>query len=84
MGGFDSVGYFSSNKQLDTLRKTRQQVAPLHSRRCYVRVAVLNNFIRAKGKFDGYTHLGTAEWRESETKQGMLIALMHKRRSQAA
>lgn len=84
MGGFDSIGYFSGNKQLDTLKKTQQQPEPLHLRRCYVRASILNDFICAKGKFDGYTHLSTAERGKSETNQWTRTALVHKRRSNAS
>uniref|UniRef100_A0A8C3K1D9 BTB domain-containing protein n=1 Tax=Calidris pygmaea TaxID=425635 RepID=A0A8C3K1D9_9CHAR len=84
VGGFDSSDYFSSVKRFDPLKKTWQQVAPMHSRRCYVSVAVLNNFLYAMGGFDGHTRLNTAERYQPETNQWTLIAPMHEQRSDAS
>ncbi|KAM6368932.1 kelch-like protein 10 [Pluvialis apricaria] len=84
VGGFDSTDYFSSVKRFDPVKKTWQQVAPMHSRRCYVSVAVLNNLLYAMGGFDGHTRLSTAERYEPETNQWALIAPMHERRSDAS
>lgn len=84
IGGFDSVDYFNSVKRFDPLQKTWQQVAPMHSRRCYVSVTVLNEYIYAMGGFDGYMRLNTAERYEPETNQWTLIAPMHEQRSDAS
>ncbi|NWY55656.1 KLH10 protein, partial [Chionis minor] len=84
VGGFDSTDYFSSVKRFDPLKKTWQQVAPMHSRRCYVSVTVLNNLLYAMGGFDGHARLNTAERYEPETNQWALIAPMHERRSDAS
>ncbi|GAB0199093.1 kelch-like protein 10 [Grus japonensis] len=84
IGGFDSVDYFNSVKRFDPLKKTWQQVAPMHSRRCYISVTILNNFIYAMGGFDGYMRLNTAERYEPETNQWTLIAPMHEQRSDAS
>ncbi|NXF34498.1 KLH10 protein, partial [Nyctibius bracteatus] len=84
MGGFDSMDYFNSVKRFDPLKKTWQQVAPMHARRCYVSVTVLNNFIYAMGGYDGYTRLNTAERYEPETNQWTLIASMNEQRSDAS
>lgn len=65
------------------MKKTWHQVAPMHSRRCYVSVTVLNDFIYAMGGFDGYTRLNTAERYEPQTNQWTLIAPMHEQRSDA-
>ncbi|CAO2645340.1 Kelch-like protein 10 [Lemmus lemmus] len=56
----------------------------MHSRRCYVSVTVLSNFIYAMGGFDGYVRLNTAERYEPETNQWTLIAPMHEQRSDAS
>ncbi|XP_038635478.1 kelch-like protein 10 [Scyliorhinus canicula] len=84
IGGFDSVDYFNSVKRFDPVKKTWQQVAPMHSRRCYVSVTVLDSFIYAMGGFDGYVRLNTAERYEPETNQWTLIAPMHEQRSDAS
>ncbi|NXV81729.1 KLH10 protein, partial [Atlantisia rogersi] len=83
IGGFDSMDYFNSVKRFDPLKKTWQQVAPMHARRCYVSVTILNDCIYAMGGFDGYTRLNTAERYEPETNQWTLIAPMHEQRSDA-
>ena len=79
-----SVDYFNSVKRFDPVKKTWHQVAPMHSRRCYVSVTVLSNFIYAMGGFDGYVRLNTAERYEPETNQWTLIAPMHEQRSDAS
>ncbi|CAH2299992.1 kelch 10 [Pelobates cultripes] len=84
IGGFDSVDYFNSVKRFDPVSKTWHQVAPMHSRRCYVSVGVLDNFIYAMGGFDGYVRLNTAERYQPETNQWTLIAPMHEQRSDAS
>ncbi|NWS63519.1 KLH10 protein, partial [Chunga burmeisteri] len=84
IGGFDGMDYFNSVKRFDPLKKTWQQVAPMHSRRCYISVAVLDNVIYAMGGFDGYVRLNTAERYEPETNQWTLIAPMHEQRSDAS
>ncbi|NXC18266.1 KLH10 protein, partial [Corythaeola cristata] len=84
IGGFDSTNYFNSVKRFHPLQKTWQQVAPMHSQRCYVSVTVLNNSIYAMGGFDGRTRLRTAERYEPETNQWTLIASMHEERSDAS
>ncbi|NXX98372.1 KLH10 protein, partial [Centropus bengalensis] len=84
IGGFDSMDYFNRVKRFDPFQKTWQQVAPMHSRRCYVSVAVLHDFIYAMGGFDGYTRLNTAERYEPETNQWTLIAPMHEQRSDSS
>ncbi|KAM6295616.1 kelch-like protein 10 [Aegotheles albertisi] len=83
IGGFDSVDYFNSVKRFDLLQKMWQQVAPMHSQRCYVSVAVLHDFIYAMGGFDGHSRLSTVERYEPEANQWTLIAPMHEQRSDA-
>ncbi|KAM9214926.1 kelch-like protein 10 [Leptosomus discolor] len=84
IGGFDGVEYFSSVKRFDPLRKTWREVAPMHSRRCFISIAVLNDHIYAIGGFDGELRLGTAERYEPATNQWTLIAPMHEQRSDAS
>ncbi|XP_075273516.1 kelch-like protein 10 [Opisthocomus hoazin] len=84
IGGSDSMDYFSSVKRFDLLSKTWQQVAPMHSRRCCISIAVLNDTIYAMGGFDGHMRLNTAEQYEPETNQWTLIATMHEQRSDAS
>ncbi|KAM9368980.1 kelch-like protein 10 [Phaethornis superciliosus] len=84
IGGFDSVDYFNSVKRFDLLRRTWQEVAPMHSQRCYISVAVLHGFIYAMGGYDGQTRLNTAERYQPETNQWTRIASMHDQRSDAS
>ncbi|XP_064001749.1 kelch-like protein 10 [Pogoniulus pusillus] len=84
IGGFDSVDCSSSVKRLDLLKKTWQEVAPMHYKRCYVSVAVLNNVIYAMGGFDGHVRLNTAERYHPESNQWTMIAPMHEQRSDAS
>lgn len=84
IGGFDGTAAFNIVNRFDPLQKTWQQVAPMHSRRCYVSVTVVDNFIYAMGGFDGYMWLNTAERYDPDTNQWTLIASMHEQRSDAS
>ncbi|XP_061199242.1 kelch-like protein 10 [Neopsephotus bourkii] len=84
VGGFDGMQFLNSVKRFDPLRKTWHQVAPMHSRRCYVSVAILDGFIYAMGGFDGHTRLNTAERYEPETNQWTLVTPMEEQRSDAS
>ncbi|XP_027601012.1 calicin [Pipra filicauda] len=83
IGGFDGTDYLDIVKRFDPLQKTWQQVAPMHSRRRYVSVTVVDNFIYAMGGFDGSIELNTAERYDPDTNQWTLITPMHERRSDA-
>ncbi|XP_063794909.1 kelch-like protein 10 [Pseudophryne corroboree] len=84
IGGFDSMDYFNSVKRFDPLKKTWQEVAPMHSKRCYVSITVFDNHIYAMGGYDGYVRLNTAECYEPESNQWTMIAPMHEQRSDAS
>ncbi|XP_009992503.1 PREDICTED: kelch-like protein 10 [Chaetura pelagica] len=84
IGGFDSVGYYSSVKRFDPRKKTWQQVAPMHSQRCYISVTTLHDSIYAMGGYNGNTRLDTAERYEPESNQWTLIASMNDQRSDAS
>ncbi|XP_075720075.1 kelch-like protein 10 isoform X1 [Rhinoderma darwinii] len=84
IGGFDSVDYFNNVKCFNPVKKTWQQVAPMHSKRCYVSVTILDENIYAMGGFDGHFRLNTAERYEPETNQWSLIAPMNERRSDSS
>ncbi|XP_039608820.1 kelch-like protein 10 [Polypterus senegalus] len=84
IGGCDRVKYYNRVCRFDPVRKVWQEVAPTHSRRCYISVVVLNNFIYAMGGFDGLNRLSTAEKYNSETNQWTLLSSMNERRSDAS
>ncbi|NXJ85869.1 KLH10 protein, partial [Trogon melanurus] len=84
VGGFDGVDCISRVKRFDLLHKTWQEVAPMHSKRCYVSTAVLHSHIYAMGGLDGHVRLSTAERYDPEANQWTLIAPMHEQRSDAS
>lgn len=84
VGGFDSVQQFSTMDRFDLTTRTWQEVAPMHSRRCYVSVTVVDGYIYAIGGYDGQDRLRTAERYQPSTNQWTLIAPMHDERSDAS
>ncbi|XP_036417284.1 kelch-like protein 10 [Colossoma macropomum] len=84
VGGFDGVDYLNSVRKFDLVYRTWHQVAPMHSRRFSISVAVLNGCIYAMGGFDGRIRINTAERYEPKSNQWTMIAPMHKRRSDAS
>ncbi|XP_034551265.1 kelch-like protein 10 [Notolabrus celidotus] len=84
VGGFNGVVQFSTMKRFDLTTHTWQEVAPMHSKRCYVSVTVLDGQIYALGGYDGHHRLDTAERYEPSTNQWTLIAPMHHSRSDAS
>lgn len=55
IGGFNGTEYFNTCTQFDAVKKTWKEVAPMHCRRCYVSVSVLNGMIYALGGYDGHS-----------------------------
>ncbi|XP_067447850.1 kelch-like protein 10 [Thunnus thynnus] len=84
VGGFDSVEQFSNVHKFDLSMQTWQEVAPMHSSRCYVSVTVMDGCIYAMGGFDGHDRLETAERYQPNTNQWTVIAPMHEKRSDAS
>ncbi|XP_060914277.1 kelch-like protein 10 [Labrus mixtus] len=84
VGGFDGVVHFSTMTRFDLITRTWQEVAPMHSKRCYVSITVLDGCIYAIGGYDGLERLETAERYEPCTNQWTLIASMHDQRSDAS
>uniref|UniRef100_A0A3B4H548 Kelch like family member 10 n=1 Tax=Pundamilia nyererei TaxID=303518 RepID=A0A3B4H548_9CICH len=84
VGGSDGVEHFNSVRRFDLTTHAWNEVAPMHSRRCYVSVTVLNGFIYALGGHDGYVRLSSAERYQPEINQWSLIAPMHEQRSHAS
>jgi kelch-like protein 10 len=50
IGGFNGVDYFNTCTRFDAEKKTWKEIAPMHTRRCYVSVAALDGFIYALGE----------------------------------
>lgn len=84
LGGFDSVEQFCTVDKFDLRTHTWQEVAPMHSCRCYVSVTVMDGYIYAIGGYDGQDRLETAERYQPTTNQWTLIAPMHSRRSDSS
>ncbi|XP_028277850.1 kelch-like protein 10 [Parambassis ranga] len=85
VGGIDQVlTETNSVCRFNLSTRTWQEVAPMHYRRCYVSVTVLNGCIYAMGGHDGRTHLSSAEFYQPETNQWLEIAPMHEQRSDAS
>ncbi|XP_040908268.1 kelch-like protein 10 [Toxotes jaculatrix] len=84
IGGFDAIEQFSTAHRFDLGTHTWQEVAPMHSCRCYVSVTVMDGYIYAIGGYDGQDRLETAERYEPRTNQWTYIASMHDQRSDAS
>lgn len=84
IGGLDIAERFNTVDRFDLGTRTWQEVAPMHSRRCYVSVTVMDGYIYAIGGYDGRDRLATAERYEPITNQWTLIAAMNERRSDAS
>ncbi|XP_070694999.1 kelch-like protein 10 [Pempheris klunzingeri] len=84
VGGFDSIQQFSSMDKFDLGTHTWQEVAPMHSRRCYVSITVMDGYIYAIGGYNGQHRLKTAERYQPSANQWTLIAPMHHQRSDAS
>lgn len=59
------------------------QIAPMHDRRCYGSVGVLNGKIYAMGGNNGTRRLYSCEYYNPDTNQWTLFANMNRRRSDA-
>ncbi|XP_037828637.1 kelch-like protein 10 [Lucilia sericata] len=84
IGGYDGVEYFNTCRVFDAVKKTWKEVAPMHSRRCYVSVAELNGLIYAIGGYDGHNRLNTVERYNPKTNQWTVITPMNMQRSDAS
>ncbi|XP_073325883.1 kelch-like protein 10 [Pagrus major] len=84
VGGFDRAEHFNTVCRLDLSTHTWQEVAPMHFRRCFVCITVLNGCIYAIGGHDGHVRLRTAECYRPNTNQWTIIPSMHEIRSDAS
>ncbi|KAK2897826.1 kelch-like protein 10 isoform X1 [Channa argus] len=83
VGGTDNIQQLSTVQRFDLGTHTWQEVAPMHSRRCFVCVTVLDGYIYAMGGYNGRNRLSTAERYKPRTNQWTLIASMNAQRSDA-
>lgn len=84
IGGFFESSSSSSMFRLDLTTGAWHESAPMHCRRCYVSVSLLNGYIYAIGGRDDRLRLNTAERYKPETNQWNYIASMHEARSDAS
>jgi len=85
IGGFDGVDYFNSCRAFNALDKQWREISPMHTRRCYVSVALLqNNFIYALGGYDGHHRQNSCECYNKQLNQWTPIAPMNCQRSDAS
>jgi kelch-like protein 10 len=83
IGGFNGTEYFNTCSKYDLEIRKWKEIAPMHSRRCYVSVAEINGIIYALGGYDGQTRLRTVEKYTPSTNQWTFVAPMHFQRSDA-
>ncbi|CAN7997987.1 unnamed protein product [Ixodes pacificus] len=83
IGGFNGEDYFSSVRCFNAKTKMWRSVTPMHVKRCYVSVAILNDIIYAMGGYDGRHRQNTAEKFDYRTNQWTMIAPMNVQRSDA-
>ncbi|XP_016971669.2 kelch-like protein 10, partial [Drosophila rhopaloa] len=84
IGGYDGVEYFNTCRVFDAVKKKWSEIAPMHSRRCYVSVTELNGLIYAIGGYDGHNRLNTVERYNPKTNQWSIIPPMNMQRSDAS
>uniref|UniRef100_I3J0X4 Kelch-like family member 10 n=1 Tax=Oreochromis niloticus TaxID=8128 RepID=I3J0X4_ORENI len=84
VGGCNGTEQFNTVQRFDLTTHTWQELAPMHSYRCYVSVTAMDGYIYAMGGFDGYSRLNSVERYQPSTNQWTLIASMHQQRSDAS
>jgi kelch-like protein 10 len=83
IGGFNGTDYFNTCSRFDATKLNWREIAPMHSRRCYVSVAALDGMIYALGGYDGQQRQNTVERYCPKTNQWTMIARMNYARSDA-
>lgn len=84
IGGFNGNEQFNTTHKYDLANHFWKEVAPMHSRRCFVSVALLDGFIYAMGGRKREERLRTAEKYDPQTNQWTMIASMIEKRSDAS
>uniref|UniRef100_A0A182R178 Kelch-like protein diablo n=1 Tax=Anopheles farauti TaxID=69004 RepID=A0A182R178_9DIPT len=83
IGGYDGVEHFNTCRRFDMVQKVWAEIAPMHVRRCYVSVVVLDGIIYALGGYNGASRHCSAERYDPRTNQWTTIAPMSALRSDA-
>ncbi|GFT39689.1 kelch-like protein 10 [Nephila pilipes] len=84
IGGFDGNDYFNSCRCFNAVTKQWRDIAPMHSKRCYVSVATLDDLIYAMGGYDGHHRQNTVERYDQRTNQWTYVTPMNVQRSDAS
>uniref|UniRef100_A0A8C4SVF6 BTB domain-containing protein n=1 Tax=Erpetoichthys calabaricus TaxID=27687 RepID=A0A8C4SVF6_ERPCA len=84
VGQFDKVENYNRVHRFDPVKRVWQEVAPMHTRRGFVSIAVNNYLIYAMGGVDGHTCFNMAEQYNAETNQWTLLSSMNERRCDAS
>uniref|UniRef100_A0A8C4RYG1 BACK domain-containing protein n=1 Tax=Erpetoichthys calabaricus TaxID=27687 RepID=A0A8C4RYG1_ERPCA len=84
VGQFDKVENYNRVHRFDPVKRVWQEVAPMHTRRGFVSIAVNNYLIYAMGGVDGHTCFNMAEHYNAETNQWTLLSSMNERRCDAS
>ncbi|CAL1297525.1 unnamed protein product [Larinioides sclopetarius] len=84
IGGFDGNDYFNSCRCFNAVTKQWREIAPMHTRRCYVSVAALDGMVYAMGGYDGHHRQNTVERYDSEANQWTYLTPMNMQRSDAS
>lgn len=83
IGGFNGIEHFNTCTVFDAIKKQWREIAPMHSKRCYVSVCELNGKIYAMGGHNGVDRLRTVECYCPEKNQWTILQSMSIERSDA-
>ncbi|XP_041348816.1 kelch-like protein 10 [Gigantopelta aegis] len=84
IGGYSAPSkYFNAVKRFDCVSKLWMEIAPMHSKRCYVSGTTLDGLVYACGGFDGQTRHSSAERYNPSDNQWIMICPMQRVRSDA-
>ncbi|XP_072574751.1 kelch-like protein 10 isoform X1 [Paramormyrops kingsleyae] len=81
IGGYDGTHTVNTVHRFNTITRAWQQVAPMHSCRCYPSVTVVDGHIYAMGGRDDFMRLNSAERYDPATNEWTLIRPMQERRN---
>jgi kelch-like protein 10 len=81
IGGCNNDGHLNSCHCFNAVAKTWCEVSPMHERRCYLTVAVLDGLVHAMG---GHRNLNTAERYDYCTNRWAMIDSMNEKRFYAS
>jgi kelch-like protein 10 len=84
IGGFDGMFYLNTCRCFNAVTKTWREVAPMHIRRCYLSVVMLDDMVYSLGGYDGHERQKTGEVYEYQRNQWTVIAPMNVQRSDAS